>query len=124
MALVFISLMGPRACRSDAMACGMPVPVIGVREAGIRESVVDGITGVRVDREPIQIAAAIVRIQQKEMCMRMSRREVEDVLARWRWEYTVDWYEEEVQKLFYTREHAAQDTLNSRVLPNNLRTNN
>ena len=100
--------------RSEAMACGMPT--IGVRETRIRESV--------IDREPIQIAAAILRIQQKEMPMRMSRREVEDVLAQWRWEYTVDQYEEEVQKSFYTREHAPHGPLNLQVLPNHLRTNN
>jgi hypothetical protein len=60
-----------------------------------------------VDREPIQIAAAIARLQQGETRTRMSRRGVEDVLARWRWEHTVDRYEEEVQTLLYTREHAA-----------------
>lgn len=56
--------------------------------------------------------------------MRMSRREVKDVLAQWRCEYTVDQYEEEVQKPFYTQENAPHGTLNSQVLPNHLRTDN
>ena len=123
LALVFIPLMEPFGLVAlEAMACG--TPVIGVREAGIRETVIDGVTGILVDREPIQIAAAITRLQQQETRTQMSRRGVEEVHARWSWEHTVDRYEEEVQKLLYSREHAAQGTLNSGVLPNNLRTNN
>jgi len=45
MALVYIFLMEPFGLVAlEAMACG--TPVIGVRESGIRESVIDGITGI------------------------------------------------------------------------------
>lgn len=98
MAVVFIPVMEPFGLVAlEAMACG--TPVIGVREAGIRESVVDGITGILVDRDTAQIAAAITQLQQhEETRTHMSRQGVEHVRARWTWEHAADRYEEEVRK--------------------------
>jgi glycosyltransferase involved in cell wall biosynthesis len=41
----------------ESMACG--TPVVGVREGGIRESVIDGFTGVLVDRDEQAFAGAV-----------------------------------------------------------------
>lgn len=41
----------------ESMACG--TPVVGVREGGIRESVVDGETGILTDRDPEHFAQAV-----------------------------------------------------------------
>lgn len=99
MALVFVPIMEPFGLVAiEAMACG--TPVIGVKEAGIRESVIDGLTGILVDRDASQIAAAITQLQQHtETRDQMSKRGVEHVRAHWTWERTVDCYEEEVRKL-------------------------
>lgn len=40
----------------ESMACG--TPVVAVREGGFRESVIDGETGILVDRNPVLLAAA------------------------------------------------------------------
>lgn len=44
----------------EAAACGLPV--IGTAEGGIRESVVDGVTGILVEHDATDIAAAITRL--------------------------------------------------------------
>ncbi|GAI75541.1 unnamed protein product, partial [marine sediment metagenome] len=44
----------------ESMACG--TPVVGVREGGVRETVVDGHTGLLTSRDPAEFAAAIVRL--------------------------------------------------------------
>jgi len=41
----------------ESMACG--TPVIGVREGGVRETIVHGVTGLLVDRDPAPFAQAI-----------------------------------------------------------------
>src|SRR3990167_3028834 len=57
-ALVFLPNMEPFGLVAlEAMACG--APVIGVREAGIRESVIDGTTGILVDRNSDDAGRAI-----------------------------------------------------------------
>lgn len=105
MVLVFVPIMEPFGLVAlEAMACG--TPVIGVKEAGIRESVIDGITGILVDRDAFQIAAAITQLQQhKETRDEMSKRAVEHVRAHWTWERSADRYEEEVRKLLSSRGH-------------------
>jgi len=105
MALVFVPIMEPFGLVAvEAMACG--TPVIGVKEGGIRESVIDGVTGILVDRDASQIAAAITQLQQhKETRDEMSKRAVEHVRAQWTWERTIDRYEDEVRKLLSRQGH-------------------
>jgi glycosyltransferase involved in cell wall biosynthesis len=98
-ALVFLPNMEPFGLVAlEAMACG--APVIGVREAGIRESVIDGMTGILVDRNPDDAGNAIVRLlRDPELRDRMSRQAVEYVRREWVWERTVDCYLREVERL-------------------------
>ncbi len=98
-ALVFLPNMEPFGLVAlEAMACG--APVIGVREAGIRESVIDGMTGILVDRNPDDAGRAIVRLlRDPELRDRMSRQAVEYVRREWVWERTVDCYLREVERL-------------------------
>ncbi len=96
-AIVFVPIMEPFGLVPlEAMACG--TPVIGVREAGVRESVIDGVTGVLVERNISQIAAAIDYLQQHgDVRTKMSRQAVEHIQTQWTWERTIDRYEDEVR---------------------------
>lgn len=98
-ALVFLPNMEPFGLVAlEAMACG--APVIGVREAGIRESVIDGMTGILVDRNPDDAGRAIVRLlRDPELRDRMSRQAGEYVRREWVWERTVDCYLREVERV-------------------------
>lgn len=98
-ALVFLPNMEPFGLVAlEAMACG--APVIGVREAGIRESVIDGMTGILVDRNPDDAGRAIVRLlRDPELRDRMSRQAVEYVRREWVWEKTIDCYLREVERV-------------------------
>lgn len=107
LALVLVPIMEPFGLVAiEAMASG--TPVIGVKEAAIRESIIDGATGILVDRDAGQIAAAITQLQQhKETRAEMSRQAVEHVRAHWTWECTVKRYEEEVRKVLNTQAYPA-----------------
>ena len=98
-ALVFLPNMEPFGLVAlEAMACG--APVIGVREAGIRESVIDGMTGILVDRNPDDAGRAIAKLlRDPELRDRMSRQAIEYVRREWVWERTVDCYLREVERV-------------------------
>jgi glycosyltransferase involved in cell wall biosynthesis len=100
MALIFVPIMEPFGLVAiEAMACG--TPVIGVREAGIRESVVDGVSGILVDRDSGEIAEAIMRLMDSQnLRASISKQAVEYVHRRWTWQQAADRYEEEVGKLW------------------------
>jgi glycosyltransferase involved in cell wall biosynthesis len=99
LALILVPIMEPFGLVAiEAMASG--TPVIGIKEGAIRESVIDGATGILVDRDADQIAAAITQLQQhKEVRAEMSKQAIEHVRAHWTWECTVTRYEEGVQEL-------------------------
>lgn len=105
-ALVFLPNMEPFGLVAlEAMACG--APVIGVREAGIRESVIDGVTGILVDRNAEDAGRAIVRLlRDPELRDRMSRQAVEYVRREWVWGRTVDCYLREVERMMVSRNPA------------------
>ena len=72
----------------EAMACG--IPVIGVREGGIIESVIDGETGLLVERSPEQFAQAVKWMvenpQHIEVFGDNSRRHI---LLNWTWDRSI-----------------------------------
>lgn len=101
--LVFVPLMEPFGLVAlEAMACG--TPVIGVREGGIRESVVDGQAGLLINRDPDEIAGAIrTLLEQPELRIRMGAEAAAYVRREWSWRGSVDRYESEVLKVLASR---------------------
>jgi len=99
MAVVFVSIMEPFGLVAlEAMACG--TPVIGVREGGIRESVLDGLTGLLVERDPREIASAIDYLcQNPKVREQLGQQASQCVRSQWTWERSIDRYEEEVKRL-------------------------
>jgi len=68
----------------ESMAC--QTAVIGVREGGVRESIVDGVTGVLVDREPEAMAAAIrMLLANPAEAERLGHNGRADVVDQWTW---------------------------------------
>ena len=66
----------------EANACG--TPVVAVAEGGVRETVVDGETGLLVDGNPVSMAAAIGRLRDDPALARRLGRQARDaVVARW-----------------------------------------
>jgi glycosyltransferase involved in cell wall biosynthesis len=73
----------------ESMAC--QTPVVGVREGGVRESVINGVTGLLVDREPQAMAAAIRSLladpAEADRLGHNGRSSVED---RWTWATSIE----------------------------------
>ena len=68
----------------EAMACG--VPVVGICEGGVRETVVDGETGYLIDRDPDACADAISRLlKDPDLRHRMGAAGRRIVETRWTW---------------------------------------
>lgn len=82
----------------EAMACG--TPVVGIREGGLRETIVDGETGFLIDRDPQCCAEALVRLLTdaalRERMGLAGRRLVE---TRWTWEQAGRRIAETLQKV-------------------------
>ncbi|HJT21778.1 MAG TPA: glycosyltransferase family 4 protein [Nitrospira sp.] len=99
MALVFMPRMEPFGLVAlEAMACG--TPVIGVREGGVRESVLDGVTGLLVERNIGDVGKAIqCLIGSDELRERLGAQAARHVKQEWVWERTVDRYVDEVSSL-------------------------
>jgi glycosyltransferase involved in cell wall biosynthesis len=73
----------------ESMACG--TPVVGICEGGVRETVVDGQTGLLVDRDPAEFAAAILRLlDDRALAAELGRQGQACVEERWRWESAMD----------------------------------
>ncbi len=72
----------------EAIACG--TPVIGVREGGIRETVMHEETGLLTEREPRQFAEAIAALLDNEQLRaRYGRQGRQHVQRQWTWERSV-----------------------------------
>jgi len=72
----------------ESMACG--TPVVGVREGGVRETVVHGETGLLVERDPRLFADAVSSLlRDPERRDDMGRQGVEYVKREWSWERSV-----------------------------------
>jgi glycosyltransferase involved in cell wall biosynthesis len=67
------------------MACG--TPVIGIAEAGVRETVLHNETGLLTERDPHEFGVAIERLMKdKRLWMNMSLGGRQRVLDHWTWE--------------------------------------
>ena len=71
----------------ESMACG--TPVVGIREAGYRDSITDGVTGILVEPEAESFAAGITRLAGDDaLVAKMGAAGRSDAVARWTWERT------------------------------------
>jgi glycosyltransferase involved in cell wall biosynthesis len=72
----------------EAMACD--TPVVGVREGGVPESIVHQHTGLLVERDPAQFAAAIQHLlSNPSLASEYGRNGREHVLRNWTWDESV-----------------------------------
>ena len=70
----------------EAMACGMPV--IGVREGGVQESIIHAHTGLLIERNPRQFAEAVQQLLDKPaLASEYGRNGREHVLRNWSWDH-------------------------------------
>jgi glycosyltransferase involved in cell wall biosynthesis len=73
----------------ESMGCG--TPVVAINEAGYRESVVDGITGLLVEPDPASIAKGIARLAgDPELLTVLGAAGRADVVERWTWKRSAD----------------------------------
>lgn len=73
----------------ESMGCA--TPVIGVREAGVRETVLHEVTGLLVERDEAIFAEAIRRLlDDPSLCRAYGQQGRAYVEQRWRWERTVE----------------------------------
>lgn len=73
----------------EAMACG--TPVIGVSEGGIRESILDGITGMVTERDLDKFSDAIkYLIREPDKRLLMGKNAIEFIREKWTWEIATD----------------------------------
>jgi glycosyltransferase involved in cell wall biosynthesis len=73
----------------EAMACG--VPVIGVSEGGVPESIVHERTGLLVERDPEKFAGAMQHLlSNPDLVLEYGRNAREHVLRNWTWDQSTD----------------------------------
>jgi glycosyltransferase involved in cell wall biosynthesis len=73
----------------EAMACG--VPVIGVLEGGVPESIVHERTGLLVERDPERFAGAMQHLlTNPDLAQEYGRNAREHVLRNWTWDHSTD----------------------------------
>ena len=73
----------------EAMACG--APVVGVREAGVRESIIHEQTGLLTDREPRDFADGIDRlVRDADLREHCSAAGLELVRKHWTWDQALE----------------------------------
>ena len=72
----------------EAMSCG--IPVVGVREGGVQESILHEQTGLLVERDPGKFAAPIQRLlSNPDLALEYGRNGREHVLNNWTWDQSV-----------------------------------
>lgn len=73
----------------EAMACG--TPVVGVREAGLRESILDGVTGILTDRNPEEFGAALdCVVADKRLAAEIGANGRDAVRSKWGWGHSTN----------------------------------
>lgn len=72
----------------EAMACG--TPVVGVCEGGVRETVIDEVTGRLVDRDAGEFAQATLSLlDDRQSAERLGKQAREHIEAHWTWENAI-----------------------------------
>jgi len=72
----------------ESMACA--TPVVGICEGGVRETVVDGVTGYLAQRDPEQFARAIMRlVEDQQLAERLGQQGRDFVEEQWTWEKAI-----------------------------------
>jgi len=72
----------------ESMACG--TPVIGIAEGGVQETVLDGITGRLVPRDPDELAAAAAElIARPQLRSEMGQAGRSYVEREWTWDRAI-----------------------------------
>ena len=72
----------------EAMACG--VPVIGVAEGGVMETVVDGLNGRLVERDPETFAQAVLQLlESPNLLSKYGQQAREYVIENWSWDKSI-----------------------------------
>ena len=88
--VIFFPLMEPLGLVPlESMACG--TPVIGVREGGVRESIVHEHTGLLVDRDVNHLAKAVTRLMEsKDLFEHLSRNGPTYIRDHWTWDRSLE----------------------------------
>ncbi|MCB0359814.1 MAG: glycosyltransferase family 4 protein [Bdellovibrionales bacterium] len=82
----------------EAMACG--TAVVAVREGGIRETVVEGRTGILSDRDENEFAAALVSaINNKDLIQEMGKAGSIEVQQHWQWDGAIEHIERALERV-------------------------
>jgi glycosyltransferase involved in cell wall biosynthesis len=72
----------------ESMACG--TPVVGVREGGVRETIVDSSTGCLAERDAAGFARAVaLLLDSPDLCQKYGCRGTDHVREAWTWERTL-----------------------------------
>ena len=89
-AVVYAPLLEPFGLVAlEAMACG--TPVIGVKEAGLRETVRSGETGILTERSETDFAQAVETLLSDERMLRSMSEQARTYVCRdWTWERSTD----------------------------------
>lgn len=73
----------------EAMACA--TPVVAVAEAGLRETVQDGVTGLLTERDAVAYGTALDRaLTDQALAERLGRAGREAAVSRWNWSLSAD----------------------------------
>lgn len=99
LALVFVPLMEPLGLVPlEAMSC--QTPVIGVKEGGLRETIIDGQTGILVDRKIKSCSKALqTLINDPKLAKQLGKQAREHVCKNWDWTVCVDRLEKSLEEL-------------------------
>lgn len=88
----------------EANACG--VPVVAVAEGGVRETVVDGVTGLLVPNDPAAMAAAVARLlQDPQFAQQLGTNARNAVAAKWSMTAATDRIEHHLTRYARTAPH-------------------
>ena len=72
----------------ESMACG--TPVIGIKEGGVRETVIEEVTGLLADRDPEEFARQIIRlIDDSDYTLNLGQSARKYVETHWTWEQAI-----------------------------------